>query len=554
MLFDRLQTRLRIRRGDQSLRSQIDHVRAYLESLPVPAQGAAPVWLFNASTRIHRLSLNGAFGLLTAWSLRASGVPVRQLVCRAGMEQCTLGTQRLHPNAPPPCRRCSEFSDLLFSGVPETSLRRPAGTDPRTMAIDTLPLAELLHWERDGLPLGSLVLPTLRWVLRRHDLVDDEPTRRLARAYLRSASALAYEFDAALGQERPRALVVFNGILFPEAVARQRAQRGGVPVFTHEVGLRPFSAFFSAREATFREVTPDPGEALTEAEARRLDEYLHMRFSGRFSMAGIDFWPEMQTPPDWLEERLSGFRQVVVVFTNVVFDTSQLHANTLFSSMFEWLEEVRAAIARHPETLFILRAHPDEDRPGKESQQTVSDWFARSGLASAPNVVFLGPSEYTSSYDLMRRAKLVLVYNSSVGLEASIAGLPVLCAGRARYTQVPTVFLPATRREYGLALQALLEADTLSVPDVFAAYARRFLYHELFRASLDLSEFLTDEPGFPGMVLLRRFDPQRLVDSEALAAIRAGILDGAPFGIRPAPAGRPGRPRRYNPPHEVESR
>ncbi len=537
MLFDRLQTRLRIRRGDLSLRSQIDHVRAYLERLPPPAQGAAPVWLFNASTRIHRLSLNGAFGLLTAWSLRAAGVPVRQLVCRAGMEQCTLGTQRLHLDAPPPCRRCTAFSDLLFSGLPEFPLRRPAATDLRTEALDALPLAELLRWGRDGLELGSLILPTLRWTLRRHDLVDDEPTRRLARIYLRSASALAHEFDAALAKERPRALVVFNGILFPEAVARERARRADVPVFTHEVGLRPFSAFFSAGEATFREVTLDRGDTLTEAEAHRLDEYLRVRFSGRFSMAGIDFWPEMQTPPAWLEERLSHFRNSVVVFTNVVFDTSQIHANTLFASMFEWLEDVRAAIGRHPETLFILRAHPDEDRPGKESQQTVSDWFARSGLATAPNVVFLGPSEYISSYDLMRRAKLVLVYNSSVGLEASIAGLPVLCAGRARYTQIPTAFLPATRREYGLALRALLEAGTLSVPGAFAAHARRFLHHELFRASLDLSEFLEQEPGFPGMVLLRRFDPRRLVASEALAAIRAGVLKGAPFeaGLAAAP-------------------
>ena len=536
MFFDRLRTRLGIRRGNQSLRSQIDHVRDYLERLPPAARDAAPVWVFNASTRIHRLSLNGAFGLLTAWSLRAAGVPVRQMVCRAGMEQCTLGTQRLQPDALPPCRRCSDFSDLLFSGVPETALRRPAGTDPRTMAIDTLPLAELLRWERDGLPLGPLILPTLRWALRRHDLIDDEPTRHLARAYLRSASDLAHEFDAALAQERPRALVVFNGILFPEAVARERARRANVPVFTHEVGLRPFSAFFSAGEATFREVTLPPHEALSEAEARRLDEYLRMRFSGRFSMAGIDFWPEMQTPPDWLEKRLSRFRQAVVVFTNVVFDTSQIHANTLFGSMFEWLEDVRTAISRHPQTLFLLRAHPDEDRPGKESQQTVADWFARSGLAAAPNVVFLGPSEYISSYDLMRRAKLVLVYNSSVGLEASIAGLPVLCAGRARYTQVPTVFLPSTRREYGLALEALLEADSLSVPGAFAAYARRFLHHELFRASLDLSEFLEQEPGFPGMVLLRRFDPRRLVASEALAAIRAGVLNGAPFEVGPAAA------------------
>jgi len=28
--------------------------------------------------------------------------------------------------------------------------------------------------------------------------------------------------------------------------------------------------------------------------------------------------------------------------------------------MFEWLEDLGRAIPRHPETLFVLRAHPDE--------------------------------------------------------------------------------------------------------------------------------------------------------------------------------------------------
>jgi hypothetical protein len=348
---------------------------------------------------------------------------------------------------------------------------------------------------------------------------------------LRSALSLSQQFEVLLEREQPRALVVFNGIMFPEAVARFCARRAGIPVITHEVGLQPASAYFSADEATFREVDLDPDGSLAEAESLRLDEYLRGRFTGQFRMAGIDFWPEIQPLPVWLEARLAEFRQTAAVFTNVVFDTSQVHANTLFDTMFEWLELLRSAILRHPETLFVLRAHPDEDRPGKESQQTVAEWFERSALRQAPNVVFFGPAERVSSYDLIRRTKLVLVYNSSVGLEASIAGVPVLCAGRARYTQVPTVFYPATRSEYGLALEALLEASVVRAPQHFSDNARRFLHHELFHASLDLSEFLSDEPGFPGMVLLKPFDPRRLLDSAALTVIRDGILQGRPFEV-----------------------
>ncbi len=535
MLLDPIRARWRSWRGNHVLRAQVARVRSYLDSRPALADPGPPVWLFNASTRIHRLSLNGAYALLAGWSLQAAGVPVRQVVCRAGMLQCTLGTQRLNLESPPPCQRCTAFSDLLFTGLPTLDLTLHPDASAKTRELESLSLAALLAWESGGFTYGGVVQPTVRWVLRRHDLEDSEPVRRLVRAYLRSAVSLQLRLRAMMERERPRAVVVFNGILFPEAVARACALRAGIPAITHEVGLQPFSAFFSAGEATFREVDIELGTPLSDEESKRLDEYLRGRFTGRFRMAGIDFWPEIQPPPAWLEARLAGFRQLAVVFTNVVFDTSQIHANTLFRDMFAWLEDVRKAIDAHPDTLFLIRAHPDEDRPGKESQQSVAAWFAESGLRQAPNVVFLGPSDYVSSYDLIRRAKLVLVYNSSVGLEASIAGVPVLCAGRARYTQVPTVFLPGSRREYGLALQALLDAPAIAAPPPFAANARRFLHHELFHASLDLSEFLLDEPGFPGMVHFRPFEPRRLLEAETLAAIRDGILHAGTF--------QTGRPR-----------
>ena len=345
-------------------------------------------------------------------------------------------------------------------------------------------------------------------------------------------------FDELVEQEAPRALVVFNGIMYPEAVARACARAAGVPAITHEVGLQPFSTFFSAREATFREVDVDPGVALDAEESRRLAEYLRGRFSGRFRMAGIDFWPEMQPLPESLEARLAGFRQTVAVFTNVVFDTSQVHANALFRTMFEWLEDLRSAIARCPDTLFVIRAHPDEDRPGKESQQSVAEWFERSGLRQAGNVAFLGPSDYISSYDLIRRSKLVLVYNSSVGLEAAIAGVPVLCAGRARYTQIPTVFFPATRAEYGLALEALLHACAARAGEIRRPCAP-------VPASRTLSRLARPERVPHGRARLPRHGPAEAVRSAQAVGLggaeRHSGRDPAWESVRDRQAGRVGR-------------
>lgn len=536
-----LGTKLSDARANAAMARQIGRVEEYLGRAP-SRPGVEPVVVFNASTRIHRLSLNAAFGLLAAWGLRLAGARVLHAVCERGMVQCPLGTNRQDLSQAPPCRHCVGFSRRVFQADSVAALGlASSGTQPNIPGLESASLADLLRWEGEGLALGELVLPTVRWVLRRHDLPDDDEVRMLFRQYLASAAGMARKLRALFELIRPQALVVFNGVMFPEAVARKVALERGIRAVTHEVGLRPFSAFFSHELATFRQVSPEADRALTAAEERRLDGYLEDRRQGRFSMAGIRFWPDMAPLSGDLETRLTANGRPVVVFTNVVFDTSQVHANTIYGSMFEWLEDVRAAIDRHPEHTYILRAHPDEDRPGKESQQSVAAWVRAHGLDRRPNIAFLSPADRVSSYDLVDRAGVVLVYNSSIGLEASIAGRPVLCAGRARYTEANVAFAPDSRSEYLRQLESLLTRPG-SAPEEHAVNARRFLSFELFRASLDFSPFLQERAGFPGMVEWRDFDPEDLADCEPLNVVARGVLDGRPFHL--ADAAESGRPDR----------
>lgn len=532
-IAQRLGQRARQSLVDQSLRRQVLRVERYVEQArSAPGTGGPPVLFFNASTRIHLPSLNAAFQRLAAWAVDLSGVPVQQVVCQAGMTQCILGVNRADLGAPPPCDRCQAMSRRFYS--PHEMLPVRVDSDALKQAEATLPsdrLSDLVAWEFEGLPLGELVLPGLRWTLRRHDLADAPPTRNLMRRFLLSAASLTRQLSGLLTSAGPRALVVFNGVFFPEAIARHLAVRRGIPVVTHEVGLRPYSAFFSHTHATFRQPDFPATQQLSPEQEARLDGYLQDRFAGRFSMAGIRFWPQLRGLPAALTEKAERHKQLVAVFTNVIFDTSQIHANTLFETMFAWLEDLAQVVGRHPETLFVLRAHPDEDRPGKQSQQSVTEWIREKGLDRLENVVFYGPNDYVSSYDLIRQAKFVLVYNSSIGLEASILGAPVLCAGRARYSQGQTVFFPESQDDYRRTLQDFLSSPGLEASPQHAQHARTFLYDELYRASLDLSEFLRPYPGMPGMASFRPFDPRRLGENEALKAIVRGVCDGASFSL-----------------------
>lgn len=495
-----------------------------------PASQGQPVAFFNASSRLAWMSQNAAFTLIAAWSLRMAGVPVAHFVCHAGMSQCQLGTDRNDPYKPPPCGVCTAQSKRLypkseigwFDYQPDTQLER---------TIRDLPLSDLMTFEWLGLPLGELVLPSLRWALRRHHLNDDAGTLHLLRQYLLSAWNVAVEFTRFLDEEQPQGLVVFNGIAFPEAVARRLAQQRGLWVVTHEVGLQPFTAYFTHGQATAYPIDIPAGFQLSDGQNKRLNQYLQERMKGNFTMAGIRFWPEITGLSEEFLQKTAGFKQIVPVFTNVIFDTSQIHANVIFPHMFAWLDEVAQFIRSRPDTLFVIRAHPDEERPGKTAVESVAGWVEKNRIADLPNVVFVPSSEYLSSYDLIQRSKFVLVYNSTIGLEASIMGAAVLCGGKARFTQIPTVFLPTSVAEFRRLTEQFLDGDLIAVPPEFQQNARTFLYFQLFKTSLPFGSMLEPDitAGFVRFKAGVRWQDFLPAGSESVAALVDGFLYNGSF-------------------------
>lgn len=504
-----------------------------------PVAEGAPVIFFKASTGIDDLSWNSGFHLLASWALRLKGVPVVYFACKGGMSKCVLGTNRDNPYHEMPCRSCVYQSRTLYTGLQSTADGQASHVswfdfqrdEALSDALAGLSIQQLERFTWADVPLGALCLPGLRWILRIHHLKDDEPTRYLLREYILSAWNVAQKFAGLLDRTRPRAVVVFNGQFFPEAVARWVAQRRGLRVITHEVGLQPASAFFTDGEATAYPIHIPNDFELNDAQNAKLDAYLAKRFQGDFTMAGIKFWPNIQGLDEAFLEKASKFKQIVPIFTNVIFDTSQPHANTVFEDMFDWLDLTLDVIRRHPETLFVIRAHPDELRVRKSSRETVQDWVAGRGVDREPNVVFIAPTETLSSYELIQKAKFVMIYNSTIGLEASIMGAAVLCAGKARFTQYPTVFFPQTPAEVRQKMEEFLGAAEIAVPPEFKRNARRFLYYQLFRTSLPFGDFLRPSVRTT-QTRLKSFTPEALLASPAIQTILDGLLSGGDFLLK----------------------
>lgn len=497
----------------------------------------ATIVLFNTSSRLSALSQNAAFTFLSGLGLRLAGYRLVQFACRSGLLPCVLGTNRQNYHLPPPCEGCVRQTERLTQAF-ETSWFQFQSQPALTEQLKGLSIAELSEFQcsfssfAEPLPLGKLVLPSIRWALRCHHLPDDEPTRYLLRQYLLSAYNVAVHFNTLLDREQPSACLIFNGIMYPEATARWVALQKGMRVITQEVGFQPFSAFFTEGEATAYPIPIPPSFELNERQNQRLDAYLERRFQGKFSMAGIRFWPEMKGLDEAFLKKAAQFRQIVPVFTNVVYDTSQSHANVAFHHMFHWLDHVLEIIRAHPETLFVIRAHPDEMRPGtaKQARESVRGWVETNAVNKMSNVLFIDSQEYVSSYELIQRAKFLMVYNSSIGLEAALLSVPVLCAGKARYTQYPTVFFAQSVAEFEQLAEAMLAIEKIEFPPEFRRNARRFLYYQLYRASLPFDKYL-EAAQRAGFVQLREFPWQDLLAerSPTIQTILRGFGEGGDF-------------------------
>jgi len=495
-----------------------------------PQSTGAPVIFFKASTGIDDLSWNSGFHLLASWAFRTQGIPVVYFACNSGMSKCVLGTNRDDPHKEMPCKSCVHQTKTLYSGISPYwfVFERDLELQKATQDLD---IDHLSRFTYHDLPIGSLCLPGLRWVLRVHHLNNDEATRYLFMEYILSAWNVAQKFSKLLDETNPRAVVVFNGQFFPEATARYMALKRGIRVITHEVGLQPATAYFTAGEATAYPIAIPESFEMSVGQNEKLDAYLAKRFQGDFTMAGIKFWADMKGLDESFLKKAAGFNQIVPVFTNVIFDTSQPHANTVFEDMFDWLDLVLEEIHAHPETLFVIRAHPDETRVRKASRETVAGWVEARRVTDLPNVVFVSPKETLSSYELILKSKFVMVYNSTIGLEAAIMGAVVLCAGKARYTQYPTVFFPQTIEEVRRKMKEFLAADVIDVPPEFKRNARRFLYYQLFRTSLPFGKFL--EPSVrTTQTRLRSFGLEELVRGDAMKVITEGVLEGGDFLLK----------------------
>lgn len=353
----------------------------------------------------------------------------------------------VHSAPPMPCFSCGEYAQdaLHRAGFTPLTLKelidlRAETAAARTRVAELSSIAACEQFTDDGLPLGRLVRISVAWFLARGTLAEDPQVLSTYRRFLVSGQIVHRAFRALLDRVSPHRIVFLNGTFFAEAILFELARQRGIPVTTYERGFTTDSIVVTADRpaaelavdaAAWEEASMRP---LTEDENVMLDRQLAERTRGE------------RLPDNFLQDRIEGSdqldsrlrldrgRPLAVLFSNILWDSAVQGKDIAFPTMADWILETIAGFGDRPGWDLVVRLHPAEARLlNHRTVERMGDGIAARFPRLPANVRVVQPEDPLSSYTLMDRASMGLVYTSTAGLELATRGVPVLVAAQTHY-------------------------------------------------------------------------------------------------------------------------
>jgi len=160
----------------------------------------------------------------------------------------------------------------------------------------------------------------------------------------------------------------------------------------------------------------------------------------------------------------SGADEAVLMPLNVEWDTAALGRHRHFADAVDWITSTVAVILDSDAGPVIVRQHPSERRALQRSNLDIAS-VLRDRFGDDPRCRFVAADDAVNTYDLLRSARLVLPFVSTIAIEAAAIGKPVLISGDSYFADLGFVWSAASRDEYFALLRRGLQGDLEPLPD-----------------------------------------------------------------------------------------
>lgn len=344
----------------------------------------------------------------------------------------------------------------------------------------------------------------VQYTLQRENInLDDEcKDRSLYHLRLQRNGLAACAALDLLAGDRYDVVIIPNGSILEFGIFYRVAQHLGVPSVTIEFGEQRERMWLAQNDEVMRLDTSalwesKGGYPLGDVELEQLKTLYEARRGGKIWENFARQWQSGENKgaaEARLQLGLDPEKPLALLCTNVVGDSLALGRQVFTAGMADWLAKTVRHFAQRPEFQIVVRVHPGELLgAGHPSVDII-----RSAVPEMPpHVIVIPPESKINTYDLIESAHLGLVYTTTVGMEMSMSGIPVVVSGRTHYRGKGFTFDPETLPEYLANIDQLLRrplGEKIPQDQIQLAwnYAYRFFFEYPFPFPWHLITFWED--------------------------------------------------------------
>ncbi len=279
---------------------------------------------------------------------------------------------------------------------------------------------------------------------------DHLPSLSIYKNYInRGLKTGAYVYDCAMemmSKIQPDLVILFNGRFLENRPLLRAAQANNISYATHEKGGRLQTFLF--RENTI----PHSVEAATE-EIEKLwnkDDSNKMDIGHNFFIkktkgvedAWFSFTKEQKEgllPKSLEENKKLKNKRIITIFNSSLDEYEGLEGfgPYFYDNDNVAIENIARDLVPFENLKLYLRVHPNLKHINN-SQNT----FIKEIIGNIPSVEVINAEDSIDSYALMRESDIIIVFGSTVGIEAAVLNKKVILLGRAAYENLNCCYIP----------------------------------------------------------------------------------------------------------------
>ncbi|MFN8275119.1 MAG: hypothetical protein U0X58_09605 [Flavobacteriaceae bacterium] len=279
-------------------------------------------------------------------------------------------------------------------------------------------------------------------------------------------------FDLVIDQIKPDLVILFNGRFIENRPLLRICEHKNIPYATHERGgkMKNFLFRFNSIPHSFEAIAQEIQTLWQKNDPRR--EEIGAHFYNKRVKRVEDAWYSFtknqkygQLPASFEQNK---DKKIITIFNSSLDEYEGLSGfgPKFYPNDNDGILQLCESLKAFPNIKVYMRVHPNLKGIDNTQNRFINEKLKHS------NIEIIAPEDVVDSYELVQKSDIIIVFTSTVGIEAAFAGKKVVLLGRAAYESLDCAVIPQSHDE----LMTILTDENYVFPSINPENPLKFGY------------------------------------------------------------------------------